>query len=157
MCLWNHCPQCVLPLPDPRPYPCCPSRHWMPPCMPQSRHHQSSNLLGCTLNSRRTEVSWLYSQLGAGSSGHSVSFLTMRSSTLIIVVCASVPVSICNLKAIEDKANNHLHLGRPLILPIYLSSPAFNFIAMSSYDHFCFLQHLPCQDLPPFVHRRCYR
>jgi len=28
------------------------------------------------------------------------------------------------------------------MLPIYLSSPAFNFVAMSSYDHFCFLQHI---------------
>jgi hypothetical protein len=32
--------------------------------------------------------------------------------------------------------------GRPLILPIYLSSPAFNFVSMTSYNHFCFLQHI---------------
>lgn len=31
---------------------------------------------------------------------------------------------------------------RPLILPIYLSSPAFNFVSMASYNHFCFLQHI---------------
>ncbi|KAF8261984.1 hypothetical protein EI94DRAFT_1809524 [Lactarius quietus] len=31
---------------------------------------------------------------------------------------------------------------RPLILPIYLSSPAFNFVSMTSYSHFCFLQHI---------------
>lgn len=31
---------------------------------------------------------------------------------------------------------------RPLILPIYLSSPAFNFVSMTSYNHFCFLQHI---------------
>ncbi|KAF8497822.1 hypothetical protein F5888DRAFT_1613094, partial [Russula emetica] len=37
---------------------------------------------------------------------------------------------------------------RPLILPIYLSSPAFNFVAMSSYDHFCFLQHIRSSAFP---------
>jgi len=31
---------------------------------------------------------------------------------------------------------------RPLILPIYLSSSAFNFASMTSYSTFCFLQHL---------------
>ncbi|KAI0263628.1 hypothetical protein BC834DRAFT_844491 [Gloeopeniophorella convolvens] len=31
---------------------------------------------------------------------------------------------------------------RPLILPIYLSAPAYNLAAMSSYSHFCFLQHI---------------
>ncbi|KAH9172425.1 hypothetical protein EDB89DRAFT_2242881 [Lactarius sanguifluus] len=31
---------------------------------------------------------------------------------------------------------------RPLILPIFLSSPAFNFVSMASYNHFCFLQHI---------------
>ena len=31
---------------------------------------------------------------------------------------------------------------RPYILPIYLSSPAFNLAAMSSYSVFCFLQHI---------------
>ncbi|KAI9456816.1 hypothetical protein BJY52DRAFT_1187652 [Lactarius psammicola] len=31
---------------------------------------------------------------------------------------------------------------RPLILPIYLSSPAFNFVSITSYNHFCFLQHI---------------
>ena len=38
----------------------------------------------------------------------------------------------------------HLWLapGRPLILPIYLSSPAFNLVSMTSYNHFCFLQHI---------------
>ena len=32
--------------------------------------------------------------------------------------------------------------GRPFILSIYLylSPPAFNFVTMSSYDHFCLLQ-----------------
>ncbi|KAH9953468.1 hypothetical protein BC827DRAFT_134941 [Russula dissimulans] len=37
---------------------------------------------------------------------------------------------------------------RPLILPIYLSSPAFNFVAMSSYNHFCFLQHIRTSAFP---------
>ncbi|KAI0086063.1 hypothetical protein BDY19DRAFT_895416 [Irpex rosettiformis] len=31
---------------------------------------------------------------------------------------------------------------RPLILPIYFSSPAFNFAAMTSYTNFCFLYHI---------------
>jgi hypothetical protein len=34
------------------------------------------------------------------------------------------------------------------MLPIYLSSPAFNFVAMSSYDHFCFLQHIRTSAFP---------
>ncbi|KAF8465157.1 hypothetical protein DFH94DRAFT_360910 [Russula ochroleuca] len=37
---------------------------------------------------------------------------------------------------------------RPLILPIYLSTPAFNFVAMSSYNHFCFLQHIRSSAFP---------
>lgn len=31
---------------------------------------------------------------------------------------------------------------RPLVLPIYLSAPAYNLAAMTSYTHFCFLQHI---------------
>lgn len=31
---------------------------------------------------------------------------------------------------------------RPLMYPIYLSSPAFNFVAMTSYTNFCFLHHI---------------
>ncbi|KAI0251640.1 hypothetical protein BJV78DRAFT_1282308 [Lactifluus subvellereus] len=37
---------------------------------------------------------------------------------------------------------------RPLILPIYLSSPAFNLVAMTSYTHFCFLQHIRTSAFP---------
>ncbi|KAI0299996.1 hypothetical protein B0F90DRAFT_1926006 [Multifurca ochricompacta] len=37
---------------------------------------------------------------------------------------------------------------RPLILPIYLSSPAYNLVAMTSYNHFCFLQHIRNSALP---------
>ena len=70
----------------------------------------------------------------------------MRSSTLIIVVGASV--SILDFDVIEDGAYLRLHIGRPLILPIYLSSPAFNYVAMSSYDHFCFLQHIRSSAFP---------
>ena len=33
-------------------------------------------------------------------------------------------------------------LGRPLILPIYFSSSAFNFAAMSSYVNFCFMYYI---------------
>lgn len=41
------------------------------------------------------------------------------------------------------------HPGRPLILPIDMSlSPAFNFVAMSSYDHFYFLQHVLSSAFP---------
>ncbi|CCL98011.1 uncharacterized protein FIBRA_00004 [Fibroporia radiculosa] len=31
---------------------------------------------------------------------------------------------------------------RPLMFPIYLSSPAFNFVSMSSYTNFCFMYHI---------------
>lgn len=31
---------------------------------------------------------------------------------------------------------------RPIILPLYLSSSAFNLVSMSSYTNFCFMQHL---------------
>ncbi|KIY49636.1 hypothetical protein FISHEDRAFT_14679, partial [Fistulina hepatica ATCC 64428] len=31
---------------------------------------------------------------------------------------------------------------RPLIFPIYLSAPAFNLVAMTSYTNFCFLHHV---------------
>jgi hypothetical protein len=34
------------------------------------------------------------------------------------------------------------------MLPIYLSTPAFNFVAMSSYNHFCFLQHIRTSAFP---------
>ncbi|KAF9467528.1 hypothetical protein BDZ94DRAFT_962073 [Collybia nuda] len=33
-------------------------------------------------------------------------------------------------------------IKRPLMLPIYLSSPSFNLVALSSYSNFCFLQHI---------------
>jgi hypothetical protein len=66
----------------------------------------------------------------------------MRFSTLIIVVGASVSIQASSLDTIEDRTYRCFHPGRPLILPIYLSSPAFSFVAMSSYDHFCFLHHI---------------
>jgi hypothetical protein len=66
----------------------------------------------------------------------------------MIVVGASV--SIYGFDVIEATAYRRLHLDRPLILPIYLSSPAFNFVAMLSYDHFCFLQHI-CSSAFPYV------
>lgn len=37
---------------------------------------------------------------------------------------------------------SYLFLGRPLMLPIYLSASAFNYAAMTSYNNFSFLQHL---------------
>jgi hypothetical protein len=84
--------------------------------------------------------------LRAGSSGYLASFLAMRSSILIIVVGASV--STLGFDVIEDRSYHCLHPGRPLILPIYLSSPAFNYVAMSSNDHFCFLQHIRSSAFP---------
>ena len=70
----------------------------------------------------------------------------MRSYTLIIVVGASV--SVRDFDVIETTTYRRLHLGCPLVLPIYLSSSAFNFVAMSSYDHFCFLQHIRSSAFP---------
>jgi len=63
----------------------------------------------------------------------------MSSSTRSTVVGASVSASHSTLRESPHRCS---HPGRPLILPIYLSSPAFNFAAMSSYNHFCFLQHI---------------
>lgn len=31
---------------------------------------------------------------------------------------------------------------RPLVIPIYLSTPAFNLVSLTSYTNFCFLQHI---------------
>ena len=70
----------------------------------------------------------------------------MGSSILIIVVGASV--STQGFDVIEDRTYPRLHPGYPLILPIYLSSPAFNFVAMSSHDHFCFLVRIRSSAFP---------
>ncbi|KAF8497819.1 hypothetical protein F5888DRAFT_1906594 [Russula emetica] len=71
--------------------------------------------------------SWaLLHTLRAGSSGYSASFLAMRSSTYY----------------------RRWRFRRPIILPIYLFSLAFNFVAMLSYDHFCFLQHIRSSAFP---------
>ena len=53
---------------------------------------------------------------------------------------------------LEDSTYHHLHPGHPLIIPICLSSLAFNLVTMSFYNHFCFLQHIctltfPCINL----------
>jgi hypothetical protein len=32
--------------------------------------------------------------------------------------------------------------GRPLIIPLYLSSPAFHLVSMTSYVNFCFMRHI---------------
>lgn len=37
---------------------------------------------------------------------------------------------------------NPILLGRPLIIPIYLSSPAFNLASMTSYNIYSFLRHI---------------
>ncbi|THH32764.1 hypothetical protein EUX98_g1460 [Antrodiella citrinella] len=40
---------------------------------------------------------------------------------------------------------------RPLMLPLYLSSPAFNFVAMSSYTNFCFMYYIRFSAFTPFT------
>lgn len=43
----------------------------------------------------------------------------------------------------EDGRSLNTHeTERPLILPLYLSSSAFNLVSMSSYSSFCFMQHI---------------
>ncbi|KZV67016.1 hypothetical protein PENSPDRAFT_688528 [Peniophora sp. CONT] len=37
---------------------------------------------------------------------------------------------------------------RPLIMPLYLSAPAFNFVSMTSYNNFCFFQHIRAAAVP---------
>lgn len=48
-----------------------------------------------------------------------------------MVSCAAAPL-------LADRHSTE----RPLVLPIYLSSPAFNLAAMTSYTNFCFLYHI---------------
>ena len=43
---------------------------------------------------------------------------------------------------LADHLLTEMKLERPLILPIYFSSPAFNFAAMTSYTNFCFMYHI---------------
>ncbi|TCD63793.1 hypothetical protein EIP91_004944 [Steccherinum ochraceum] len=40
---------------------------------------------------------------------------------------------------------------RPLMLPLYLSSPAFNLVAMSSYVNFCFMYYVRLSAFRPFT------
>lgn len=40
---------------------------------------------------------------------------------------------------------------RPLMLPLYLSSPAFNLVAMSSYVNFCFMYYIRLSAFRPFT------
>lgn len=54
-------------------------------------------------------------------------------------------VLTCN--AIAD----HVPSERPLVLPLYLSSPAFNFVAMSSYTNFCFMYYIRLSAFMPFT------
>ena len=60
--------------------------------------------------------------------------------TVLFVGGASVsPVALSVRVSVLSRS---VLLERPLILPIYFSSPAFNFAAMSSYLNFCFLYHI---------------
>ncbi|KAF8907061.1 hypothetical protein CPB84DRAFT_1744844 [Gymnopilus junonius] len=49
---------------------------------------------------------------------------------------------ICVVYELVYSFSRRWRLRRPLMLPIYLSSPAFKFVAMTSYNTFCFLQLL---------------
>ncbi|CAL1702863.1 unnamed protein product [Somion occarium] len=40
---------------------------------------------------------------------------------------------------------------RPLILPLYLSSPGFNFVSMTSYTNFCFMYFIRSSAFAPFA------
>ncbi|KAI0033213.1 hypothetical protein K488DRAFT_85134 [Vararia minispora EC-137] len=37
---------------------------------------------------------------------------------------------------------------RPLVMPLYLSAPAHNFVSMSSFTHFCFFRHIRTSAVP---------
>ncbi|KAF9478772.1 hypothetical protein BDN70DRAFT_895487 [Pholiota conissans] len=49
---------------------------------------------------------------------------------------------VCIMYELVYSFSRRWRLRRPLMLPIYLSSPAFNYAAMTSYTNFCFLQHV---------------
>ncbi|KAF8172272.1 hypothetical protein BJ912DRAFT_932469 [Pholiota molesta] len=49
---------------------------------------------------------------------------------------------VCIMYELVYSFSRRWRLRRPLMLPIYLSSPAFNYAAMTSYTNFSFLQHL---------------
>lgn len=38
--------------------------------------------------------------------------------------------------------SSNLKAERPLIVPLYLSSPAFKLVCLTSYANFCFMQHI---------------
>jgi hypothetical protein len=57
-------------------------------------------------------------------------------------------VSIQDFDVIEDRIYHCLHPGRLLILPVYLPPSAFNFVVMSSYDHFCFIRYIRSSAFP---------
>ena len=38
---------------------------------------------------------------------------------------------------------------RPLIAPLYFSSPAFNLVCMTSFNNFCFMEHIRRSARPP--------
>jgi hypothetical protein len=87
----------------------------------------------------RTGRSVLQPTLLVGSSGYSSSVLFMNLFTPLLDVGDCVR-SFHPFFSIHQFS--HLFLGRPLMLPIYLSSSAFNYAAMTSYNNFSFLQHL---------------
>lgn len=47
------------------------------------------------------------------------------------------------------KTDRNVKTEHPLIIPIYLSSPAFNLASMTSYTNFCFLQHIRASAFQP--------
>ncbi len=47
--------------------------------------------------------------------------------------------------------------GRPLVLPLYLSSSAFDLVCLTSYAHFCFMMRVRWGVLPHFKLPRLLR
>lgn len=59
------------------------------------------------------------------------------------IACWAVQVFVvCVMYEIIYSFVRRWRIKRPLVLPIYLSSPAFNLAAISSYTNFCFLYHI---------------
>src|SRR5882762_1527562 len=50
-------------------------------------------------------------------------------------------VSIISLPLYVNVSQSFV-LGRPIVLPLYMSSSAFNFVSMTSYTNFCFMRRI---------------
>lgn len=76
----------------------------------------------------------------AGLSGYSLFSLSMSSCTLS--VADGVLVSASHHFPSNLRAHIFTLPERPIMLPLYLSSPGFNLVSMTSYTNFCFMLHL---------------